>query len=105
MLKNSSTGTHHLQVCTGDPSRAGRFGKTTPRRGRALKPTGVRGRGEAVYSARLHSRSIDNKYRGSPAPRAWWWWKTRQAFLKAKELLLRAENCLPPFSKGWCGGI
>jgi penicillin-binding protein 1A len=27
MLKDSSTGAHHVQVCTGDLSRAGRFGK------------------------------------------------------------------------------
>jgi hypothetical protein len=27
MLKNSSTGAHHLEVCTGDLGRAGRFGK------------------------------------------------------------------------------
>ena len=37
MLKKSSTGAHHVQVCTADLSRAGRFGKVaTPRRGRAM---------------------------------------------------------------------
>jgi len=36
MLKNSSTGPHRVPVCTVDLSRAGRFGKATPRRGRAM---------------------------------------------------------------------
>jgi len=36
MLKNSSTGVHHVQVCTADLSQAGRFGKATPWRGRAM---------------------------------------------------------------------
>jgi hypothetical protein len=36
MLKNSSTGAHHVQVCTADLSPPGRFRKATPRRGRAM---------------------------------------------------------------------
>jgi hypothetical protein len=36
MLKNSSTETHQVQVCRGDLSPAGRFGKATPRRGRTI---------------------------------------------------------------------
>jgi hypothetical protein len=41
MLKNSSTGAYHVQVCTADWSRAGRLPKAAPRRGRAMNKLAV----------------------------------------------------------------
>ena len=41
MLKNSSTGAYYVQVCTADLSRAGRFRKATPWRGRTMNKTVV----------------------------------------------------------------
>jgi hypothetical protein len=43
---------HHVQVCTGDPSPAGRFGKATPTRGRTMKLAGVRARGLGIRKER-----------------------------------------------------